>query len=73
MVGLLRIHRGSMKNFLQASRLEGSWLMEKHRSAKRLAQASLDPFGTCCKVESLAPQMESREGRELHLLGGDGG
>ena len=39
--------------------------MDEHSSARRAAQESLAPFGTCCRVESLTAKMESIEGREL--------
>ena len=68
LVGLARIHRGSMKNFRQAFELDGSCPMEEHWSAIRPAQASLAPFGTCCRVESLTLSMESSVGRELASL-----
>ena len=54
-----------MKNFCQACELDGSYPMEEHWSAIRPAQASLAPFGTCCRVESLTLSMESSVGRGL--------
>ena len=45
-----------MKNFRQACELDGSCLMVEHWSAIRPAQASLAPFGTCCRVEKYGVQ-----------------
>ena len=73
LVGLARIHQGSMKNFRQACELDGSCPMEEHWSAIRPAQASLAPFGTCSRIESLTLSMESSVGRELTKKVGDGG
>ena len=70
LIGLARIHRGSMKHFHQACELDGSCLMVEHWSAIRPAQASLAPFGTCCRVGKYGVQCGEgiyQEGRGWRL------
>ena len=64
------MHLGSMKDFCQASKSEGSELMDGKTSLTRQAQESLAPFGTCLRVGIFTVRMESREGRANTVVGG---
>ena len=62
------MHLGSMKNFPQASQLNGLDCTKDKTSARRQDQESLAPLGTCWRVEILTFTIDDKDERMAELM-----